>query len=208
MSSKKTVLVNKIKQLIDLNGDKVNYDLNFSVTSKDGLPFDTIVVSQAKLDSGEELEYKKVLNGVINGNIVADKDIYQNYFLLLKSDKPVECFVEIDIKDIPVNEEFLNQQKMQEQSMQKQQRLHLINNSETKSNFNTIIAVIIIICVIAILYYFFYVKKSKNDGSGTEQLTMSEPEPVVMEDVIELNLGNDTIELQDNTVSFDINPLL
>ena len=32
MSSKKTVLVNKIKQLIDLNGDKVNYDLNFSVT--------------------------------------------------------------------------------------------------------------------------------------------------------------------------------
>ena len=136
MSSKKTVLVNKIKQLIDLNGDKVNYDLNFSVTSKDGLPFDTIVVSQAKLDSGEELEYKKVLNGVINGNIVADKDIYQNYFLLLKADKPVECFVEIDIKDIPVNEEFLNQQKMQEQSMQKQQRLHLINNSETKSNFN------------------------------------------------------------------------
>ena len=208
MSSKKTVLVNKIKQLIDLNGDKVNYDLNFSVTSKDGLPFDTIVVSQAKLDSGEELEYKKVLNGVINGNIVADKDIYQNYFLLLKADKPVECFVEIDIKDIPVNEEFLNQQKMQEQSMQKQQRLHLINNSETKSNFNTIIAVIVIICVIAILYYFFYVKKSKNDGSGTEQLTMSEPEPVVMEDVIELNLGNDTIELQDNTVSFDINPLL
>ena len=62
--------------------------------------------------------------------------------------------------------------------------------------------------MIAILYYFFYVKKSKNDGSGTEQLTMSEPEPVVMEDVIELNLGNDTIELQDNTVSFDINPLL
>ena len=210
MSSKKTVLVNKIKQLIDLNGDKVNYNLNFTVTSKDGLPFDTIVVSQAKLDSGEELEYKKVLNGIINGNIVADKDVYQNYFLLLKAENPVECTVEIDIKDIPVNEQFLNQQVLQEQSIQKQRLL--VKKTDTKSNFNTVVIIIVIVCIIALAYYFLYVKKSKNDGFGgsgsdTEPLNICDPVPV-MKDTIELNLGSDTIELQDNTVAFDINPLL
>jgi hypothetical protein len=148
MSTKKTVLVNQMKKLIDLNGDKINYELNFKVTSKDSLPFDTIVVSQSTLDSGEKLEYKKVLNGIITGNIVSDKNVYQNFFLLLKSDTPVECTVEIDIKDIPVNEDFLRQQELMLKSQ-------LTNKPDSNTNYNTLIIIIIIVCIVIGIYYFY-----------------------------------------------------
>jgi hypothetical protein len=89
----------KIKQLIDLNGDSINFDLNFKVSS-DGATFNVLVVDQNTLDNTPELQYKEV-TGSIAGNIVADKNTYQNYFLILKSENP--CIVEVEIvkKELP-----------------------------------------------------------------------------------------------------------
>ena len=95
--------VGKIKQLIDLNSDKTNFELNFKVASKNNSQFYALVVNQRNLDSDSGLEYKHVTNGFITGNIVSDKNIYQSYSLILKSDDPCECSVSIDIKDIPAN---------------------------------------------------------------------------------------------------------
>ena len=95
--------VGKIKQLVDLNSDKTNFELNFKVASKNKLPFYALVVNQRNLDNDEKLDYKHVTNGNISGNIVSDKDVYQSYFLLLKADETCECNVSIDIKDIPAN---------------------------------------------------------------------------------------------------------
>lgn len=98
--TKKTYSLNKMKQLIDLNGDVTNFDLTFTATSKDGSPFSVLVVDQTTLDSSSSLNYKKA-EGTISGNIISDKGVYQNYFLLLKADSPCECDVTIDIKIIP-----------------------------------------------------------------------------------------------------------
>jgi len=98
MSSKKTYKVNKIRQLIDLNGDKINFKLTFNVVSPK--PFYALVVNQETLDSGSELDYKHVKNGSITGEIVSDKNKYENYYLILKSDDPCDCDVKIDIQDI------------------------------------------------------------------------------------------------------------
>ena len=95
--------VGKIKQLIDLNSDRTNFELNFKVSSKNNLPFYAIVVNQKTLDNDDKLDYKHVTNGIITGNIVSDKNVYQSYFLLLKADEPCECNVTLDIKDIPAN---------------------------------------------------------------------------------------------------------
>ena len=84
---------------MDLNGDSKNFDLTFTCTSKDGAPFEVLVVDQATLDSTPTLQYKKA-NGTISGNIVADKNVYQNYFLVLKADKPCEVTVKTIKKDI------------------------------------------------------------------------------------------------------------
>ena len=72
----------KIKQLIDLNENVVNFELNFKITAKNGESFFAAVTTQETLDSGDQLEYQTV-NGTISGNIVSDENIYKNYFLLL-----------------------------------------------------------------------------------------------------------------------------
>ena len=93
--SKKIYTLGKIKQLIDLNGDSTNFDLSFKVTCADDTHFHVLVVDQETLDNNQELEYKKTQK-TISGNIVTDKNIlYQNYFLILKSDK--ECTVEVEL---------------------------------------------------------------------------------------------------------------
>ena len=77
--SQKTYKVSSQRLLHDLNGDSTNFDLTFTATSKNNAPFEVLVVDQATLDSAPPLQYKKA-SGVISGNIVADKNQYQNYF--------------------------------------------------------------------------------------------------------------------------------
>jgi hypothetical protein len=98
--SKKTYTLGKIKQLVDLNGDSTNFDLSFKVTCQDNTPFNLLVVDQTTLDNTPELQYKEVHN-TISGNIVADKNIYQNYFMILKSEKPCLVDVELTKKVLP-----------------------------------------------------------------------------------------------------------
>ena len=99
---KKTyTLGGKIKQLIDLYGDSTNFDLSFTATCQDDTPFHVLVVDQKTLDSNPDLEYKET-NKTISGNIIADKNKYQNYFLILKSDK--KCLVDVELikKELPL----------------------------------------------------------------------------------------------------------
>ena len=115
--------VNQIKQLIDLNKNKTNFELNFEVKSIDDSPFKALVISEANLNSGNPLEYKDVNEGHITGNIINDKGVYQNYFLLLKSDAPTECDVTIDIKDVQLNPEVQKQQFLEKQNQMEQEIL-------------------------------------------------------------------------------------
>lgn len=99
----KNITLNTHKQLVDLNGDKVNFNLTFEVKTQNGEPFQVVVVTQSILDSENEvpIEYKDAKDGYISGNIVSDKNKYENYFLLLKADKPTECTVTINLQDAP-----------------------------------------------------------------------------------------------------------
>jgi hypothetical protein len=102
MSTKKTVMVTNRQQLIDLNGEMINFDLTFTATSKNKEPFDILVVDQTTLDNNPKLEYKRA-NGVISANIISDKNVYQNYFLCIKADNPCEVDVVIEKKEISPN---------------------------------------------------------------------------------------------------------
>lgn len=93
--TKKTLTLGKMRQLIDLNGDSTNFDLSFNVTCKDDTPYNILIVDQTTLDNTPELQYKEVKNS-ISGKIVADKNVYQNHFLILKSDTP--CVVDVELE--------------------------------------------------------------------------------------------------------------
>ena len=92
--SKNTYTLTPQNQLIDLNGDLVNFDLTFTAISKDGTPFKAVVIDQQTLDTNPELQHNIAENGSIGGNIVYDKNVPQNLFLILKiHEKP--CEVEV-----------------------------------------------------------------------------------------------------------------
>lgn len=162
--------VSKVKQLVDLNGDTTNFELKFQVSSKNNCEFETLVVDQTTLDSNPNLEYKKA-QGTISGTIVADKNVYQNYFLVLRSDKPCECVVKIDKKEIPPNQNINNNSNTSDKvskqvnpskpsQVNPHNSLAIRNNKEPeKHNWQWIFISIGIVGVCLVAWYLF--KKSK-----------------------------------------------
>jgi len=162
MSSQKTYKVHSQRQLVDLNGDSKNFDLTFTCTSKDGSPFDVLVVDQTTLDSTPVLQYKRA-NGTISGNIVADKDVYQNYFLVLKSDKPCEVTVKTVKKEIQPN---LPTQRRVLPSVDVKHRPPLKPPTKPgRSNWKIIAITVLVLGGGALLYYFYTQNKNKKQSS-------------------------------------------
>jgi hypothetical protein len=101
--SKDTINVNHIMRLVELNkNNEINFELEFTAKSKNNEPFQLLVVDQQTLDDNDNLQYQNV-NGIINGNIRSDKNIYKKYLLALKSQNPCEVEVSFMINRLPDN---------------------------------------------------------------------------------------------------------
>lgn len=98
---RKTFQVNKVRQLIDLNGSTTNFHVGIRVSSKDRKPYDIALIDQTILDQQPELPYQHIDNGEYSGNLVQDKNVFQNYFLVMRADSPCDCDVEIVKTEIP-----------------------------------------------------------------------------------------------------------
>lgn len=162
MSSKKYNISN-IKQLIDLNGPHVNFLLNFKVVSASNEPFDAVVMTQEMLDAGNPIEYQKAAEGNISGQIKNDNGIYNNYVLILKSDKPMEVDMVSELQEIPPapQQDELQQQQLQQQPVKKKK---VKENFEDSSSFSWTTKILIFIGVFLLLLaiygiYVYYFKK-------------------------------------------------
>jgi hypothetical protein len=148
MSSTKIYQLSKMKQLIDLNGEKVNFNLNFEARSKDKKPFQAIVINQKALDSDEKIEYKEVEDGEITGNIISDKNVYQSYFLILKAKEPCECEVTIDIEEIEPKTDEVEEKFIQEPSKTRKKK--------DENNWVRNIFIFIGVCLLIYVGYWIY----------------------------------------------------
>jgi hypothetical protein len=162
----KTYTLGSMKQLIDLNGDITNFDLTFTVTSVNGSEFDVIVVDQTTLDNNPNLDYKKAKGGTISGNILSDKGVYQNYFLLLKSGVPLEVNVDINIKEVPQN----TSQELNPPPINPPQKSSTIN-------WNLVIVSVAIIGLSA-LYFYFSRKTEPYTNINSKAIETNLPTPV------------------------------
>jgi hypothetical protein len=109
MNNKTRLLLERRHQLIDLNKEYVNFDITFECRAVDATKdFEIIVVNQEQLNTIDltNLTMKLTKNGYISGNIIADEDTYQNYFLILRAptEEPIEVDLEIRIKQIEAKE--------------------------------------------------------------------------------------------------------
>ena len=163
----KTYSVSKVKQLIDLNGDSVNFEINFKVSSHNKEPFEILVVDQATLDSDPNLQYKSVTDGLISGKVRKDKNVYQNHFIILKANNPCECDVEIQKTELP---EFIEQEQFEGQSQQPQPRqsTHVSQplmdrlNSDKNDGFHWIKIILIVGFVVGIGFVLYWVSQKNN----------------------------------------------
>jgi len=99
-TTNKTYTIGKVKQLVDLNGDATNFKIVFNVRSKDNKPFDAVIIDQQNLDKNETLQFKQA-PGILSGEILADKNAYQNYYLALRSNEPLEVSVQLQFERLP-----------------------------------------------------------------------------------------------------------
>jgi hypothetical protein len=100
-TTSETYTCTKITTLIDLNTDATNFKSFFSAESENGEPFYLVIADQDALDSGKSLEFNKVSSGKISGEIVADKNEYKNYLLILKSEVPTIVRLDTTFERLP-----------------------------------------------------------------------------------------------------------
>jgi len=178
MTTKKVITLSTVKQLIDLNGSSTNFDLTFTARSLDNSEFYALVVDQRTLDSDIPLQFK-LAKGSISANIVTDKNVYQNHFLCLKSDKPTQVEVIIDKKEIlpqllPQPQHPYSQSNAQRQTPSLRSPI-----SQPKTNWTLIITVLALGATGAFAYYyFFYNKKNTKESTIITSQPMSIPEPI------------------------------
>jgi len=140
--------VSTIKQLIDINGELSNFKVNFKVVSKEGLPFEMLIINQSTLDTVEQPEFKMVSDGEISGEVVSDKNVYQNYFLILRASEPVDVIVDLEVTPLseyiqPYSEEVETQVDVETSS-----------SPSLLASFDK--RWLIALCVAMILFYYYY----------------------------------------------------
>lgn len=174
--------VNSMKKLVDLNADMINFVTNFTAKSTNNEEFECLVVDQNTLDNTPELQYKKV-PGIISGTVSSDKNIYQNYYLILRADTPCTVDVTIesqhldDVLNISTDSQPILQQPplttasapLPQQAIQQPDSQS--DSSGIFSNWKTIVA----IASICLVVYFVLLKN--NTPSSSSSSTQSNPSP-------------------------------
>lgn len=172
MKTIQSYTINDIQKLVDLNGKTANFDLSFKVESKDKKPFKAIVIDQVSLENNDIPEYKTVTDGIITGNVSSDRGEYLNYFLLLKSDGPVEVEVEIDINpsftDVPVQPNTL---ATTDNIPDTPVKTSFLDRKFFGFSVKTLLLVFALLGVGVGVYFKFFRKSSVSDG-GVKELSI------------------------------------
>lgn len=159
--SKQTYKLSTRPQLIDLNQNFKNFRLSFqaiSVTDPEA-PFQAVVLNQDQLDVSDLKNIAmKNAKGRIGGNIVADNDKYQNYFLLLKSENPLDVEVTISLQEIPPAAPVPETPPEKNfQTDEENTQITTNNNTSSQTPFwKKPIFWILVILTVAFLVYYFY----------------------------------------------------
>jgi len=199
-----------IKQLIELNGDIVNFNLTFTVKSNNKEPFYLVAVDQSLLDSEENLDYKLVDTGIISGNIISDNNIHNNFYLVLKSkdNNKVNVDVTIEIEEIQPNphHQQINEQDISDSNIHNTNDLNNLdiqqysqyteNYSSQSSSVNFFtkyfkyILLGLVISVIVYLIYKYYTNNIKFSDTVSPDFKLDEINPIQIEYPPAVNLSD------------------
>lgn len=179
-SQQKKYSVSNIKRLIDLNGDMVNFEIDYKVKSLSSTPFDMIIVDQKDLDASNSLEYKRV-DTEISGKVISNNNEYHSYLIVIKSDSPTEVLVEIIKKSVePQLQQPPSEQQNPSQSFQSNASLE---ESPTNRKIFLFIGGATVVCILLYLYFtnvFSRKEKSKEEDHILPALSPPAQQSVVL----------------------------
>jgi hypothetical protein len=210
MSDTNRYKIGTTRQLIDLNGQTTNFKIQFSMVSTEGEAFEAVVVDQGALDTNKQLQYRGSENGQLKGAITWDKDVYQNFYLILRA--PSECEIDVTIEkeeiepkpqnvppppppeplNPPIKPEMqVNQDdKLGGQYQQPPRSLMVppVESEPVKKKFNfkwkwILVGVGVILLVLAGWYFFSQYKKRKSPQDSADPLPLEESPRIETGDV-------------------------
>ncbi len=172
--SSQLYVIDKINKLIDINKDIPNFKVEFnvkSVNSEDEYYFS--IENQTTLDNNSEPDWKHITvkqNGEISGDFTIDDEAFQNYFIILKADKPTEVNVNLHVTPLSSSKE--PSQKLDNDRIKPQNSV--IKKDGLFCTRNLIILGVIIIAGVG-LYIFVLRKKDDSKEPSSPLIKGSSP---------------------------------
>ena len=165
--------IGKIRKLVDLNKNLINFNLDFVIHSEDkSSTFEIAVVTQDTLDNNYPIKYQKAANGYISGNVKSDNNTYNNYLIVIKAEEDMDVSIDLTIHEI---------MGAQQQQLPKQEVKHEEPDKQTQENFdiyasnsflftkrNLLIFFIIVILVSCIYIYYYYTNNTAPESLGSK----------------------------------------
>jgi len=171
-------VINNVQQLFELNPNLVNFKSSFAVQSLSNEPFMGIVINQQHLDSGEALVFKTADQGFFSGEIIQDNNLYTNWYLVLKSQKPNK--VAIDIQTQPVPPRKSNQDLYNVDAHPHSHHPPIRSNESYFTPSNIMTGVGIVAAGVALYFAYQYYKNSQSQKQSMNKVAASLlPEPSV-----------------------------
>ncbi|MDC3333021.1 hypothetical protein OAV62_02155 [bacterium] len=90
-----------VKQLVDINKDVTNFRCKFSVISKEGKPFEAVILNQSSMDESQDFPFQQSTDGTFGGEIIMDKNTYQNFYLALRASEVTVVEVDLEFEALP-----------------------------------------------------------------------------------------------------------
>lgn len=183
--------ISRRAQLIDLNKDHTNFKLQFECHATPDVTYQVCVTNQTELDSKDisELEMRTVEGGTISGNIVADSDVYQNYFLVLRSENeiPVQVVIDIEPIDPAPPSSVLHDEGNQSTSSAPSSS----SSSSTGNWLRILFGVMLLLFFLVIVYYIFQLSETRSSspvevlgaGAGKTDVVVA-PAPSVVDEIL------------------------
>ncbi len=172
MNTNKTYSISNKIQLIDLNHDMINFRVEFLLSSSN--PFYALIIDQHTLDNTEiqNIEFRRVETS-LSGEVVSDKNIYQNYYIILKSEQPTDVNIQLHTTPLP---DFIPppEHPIQQQPPPVQQQPPPIVRPTvpvSKSYLqNKYVRYGILLLLVCLILYYLYSKKTKSSSRRSSLL--------------------------------------
>jgi hypothetical protein len=172
-----TYKLGHIRHVIPLNENVKCSELTFTATSTDGCNFEAVVIKKSDLNSDASFEFNSSVNGMLSGTLSIDEPLEDDeYTLLLRSEIPCECIVEIQIdnENIIKKKPRMNSTTTTSKPTVEVDDIENYDKSSSSSQLNTVIGKIDIskimiafgVLILFYILYRFYRRSSMGTGKN------------------------------------------